>query len=126
MAKAETDVRAITEKFLGKELYVVLSTPAASRDEIAPHMTDHLAHQVSIEKRGILFAAGPMFEKGAAAPARGMIVIRAGSFEEADEIAASDPLHKLGLRTYSIERWIINEGSYTATINYSDQSVSID
>lgn len=125
MADAKPDVQQMMHDFLGKELYAIFSTPLRPREELAPVLPDHLAHQVAIEKKGILFAAGPMFEKDAKSPGRGLIVVRAGSFEEAEEIAASDPFHKAGLRSYTIEKWVVNEGSYTVTINYSDQSADI-
>jgi uncharacterized protein len=67
-----------------------------------------------------------MFEEDAKAPGRGMIVVRAASFDEARAIADSDPFHKAGLRGYTIEKWIVNEGSYTVTVNYSDQTAAID
>jgi hypothetical protein len=30
------------------------------------------------------------------------------------------------LRTYTLMRWTVNEGSYGVRINYSDQSVTIE
>ena len=54
-----------------------------------------------------------------------MIIVRAGSFEEADAIAKADPMHSSGVRSYKIQRWILNEGSYTATVTYSDQRMTI-
>ena len=59
MADAHDVASTITHDFLGKELYVIFSTPLKSREELAPVMPDHLAHQVAIEKKGILFGAGP-------------------------------------------------------------------
>ena len=47
------------------------------------------------------------------------------SFEEAAELADADPLHKAGVRTYTLQKWRINEGSITITVNYSDQSARI-
>jgi len=125
MDDARETAQQMMQGMLGKELYVILTTPVRPREELEPMLPDHLAHQISLEKRGIMFGAGPMFEKDAKAPGRGMVIIRAGSYEEADEIAAVDPFHKAGLRTYTIERWVMNEGSYTVTVNYSDQSVTI-
>jgi uncharacterized protein len=55
-----------------------------------------------------------------------MFVLRANSFEEARAIADADPLHKAGLRTYTLMRWTVNEGSYGVRINYSDQTVTIE
>lgn len=124
MADAPSSVHPLTAKFLGKEVYVVITRPVRS-PEIEKRLTDHLEHQIALEKKGIMFAAGPLYARGSAIPEAGMFVLRAGSFEEADAIASQDPLHRAGLRSYTIQKWRINEGSYTVTVNYSDQSVQI-
>lgn len=112
-------------KFLGKQLYVIVTKPAAPRAEIEKLLPDHLAHQVKLEKDGIMFAAGPIANEDGS-PAGGLIVIRADSFAAAKAIADSDPFHRAGLRTYTLMRWTVNEGAYTVRVNYSDQSVVID
>ena len=126
MATPEIEASTIAHGSLGKELYVIFTTPNATREEMMPVLKDHLARQVELEKAGILFAAGPMFEQGGKAPVRGMIVIRANSFDEARAIADADPFHIAGLRTYTLDRWIVNEGSYTVNVKYSDQSMTLD
>ncbi len=112
-------------KFLGKELYVIVTKPAAPREAIERLLREHLEHQVKLEKSGIMFAAGPIANEDGSA-AGGLIVIRAESFAAAKAIADSDPYHRAGLRTYTLMRWTVNEGSYSVRINYSDQSVTID
>ncbi len=52
--------------------------------------------------------------------------LRSKDFAEAKAIADSDPFHKAGLRTYTLRRWTVNEGSYSIRVNYSDQSYAID
>ena len=37
-----------------------------------------------------------------------------------------DPFHAAGLREFEIWNWSMNEGSFTVTINYSDQSAQVD
>lgn len=125
MAETETKPVLDSSKFLGMDLYVIVTTPAAPHEEIAKVLPAHLERQVELEKSGIMFAAGPLFEPGAERAVAGMIVVRAASFAEADEIAKADPLHKAGLRTYTIRRWRVNEGSYTVTVNYSDRSMRL-
>jgi uncharacterized protein YciI len=125
MQDAMTRAQQMTEKMLGKHLYVIHTTPVAPRDQILPLLPDHLEHQVRLEKSGIMFAAGPVTNEDGSV-AGGLIVIRADSFEAARKIADSDPLHRTGLRTYTIRRWTVNEGCYTVRINYSDQTVTIE
>jgi hypothetical protein len=51
--------------------------------------------------------------------------LRASSREDAEAIAREDPFNKSGMRTFEIRTWQLNEGSFTVTINYSDQSYGI-
>jgi len=62
MADTPTDVHPLTKNFLGKELYLVVARPVRS-PEIEKKLADHLAHQVEMKKRGIMFAAGPVWPK---------------------------------------------------------------
>jgi uncharacterized protein len=124
MADTPSSVHHLTTQFLGKEMYLVVTKPVRS-PEIDKRLADHLAHQVDLERRGIMFAAGPLYSRGSNIPEAGMFVLRAGSYEEAEEICKTDPLHEAGLRTYTIQKWRLNEGSITVTINYSDQTAKI-
>jgi uncharacterized protein YciI len=125
MADAPSNVHPTTQKFLGKEMYLVVTRPVRS-PEIEKRLIDHLNHQVELEKRGVLFAAGPLYPRGSDMPEAGMFVLRAKSFEEADSIAKEDPLHKAGLRTYTIQKWRVNEGRITVTVDFSDQTMTIE
>jgi uncharacterized protein len=124
MADTPDSVHPLTNKFLGKEMYLVITKPVRS-PEIDKRLSDHLAHQVDLERRGIMFAAGPLYPRGSPIPEAGMFVLRANSFEEAEAITKTDPLHEAGLRTYTIQKWRLNEGSITVTVNYSDQTATI-
>lgn len=125
MSDLPSNTHPLTSRMLGKEMYLVTARPARS-----PLITDallkaHLERQVDLERRGIMFAAGPIYPRGSDLPDAGMFVIRASSFEEAQAIADEDPLHKAGIRTYTLHKWRINEGGVTVTINYSDQTARI-
>jgi uncharacterized protein YciI len=124
MTDTKSDVHPLTHKFLGKEMYLVVTRPVRS-EGIEKRLTDHLNHQVKLEKDGILFAAGPLYPRGSNVPEAGMFILRANSFEEAEAIANTDPLHAAGLRTYTLQKWRVNEGSFTVTVNYSDQTMTI-
>lgn len=112
------------ETMLAKDLYVIVTRPVVPREQIMEVLPAHLERQVELEKQGILFAAGPLFDEDGT-PTSGMIVVRANSFKEANEIAMGDPFHAKGLREFTIQRWRVNEGSYTVTVNYSDQSMRL-
>jgi uncharacterized protein len=125
MTDAAADQNPLSKKFLGKNMYVVITTPTAPRENLEPLIPAHLANQVKLEKDGIMFAAGPLTQEDGSRYG-GMFILRANSFEEARAIADADPLHKAGLRKYTLMRWTVNEGSYTVRVNYSDQSVTIE
>jgi uncharacterized protein YciI len=109
-----------------KNLYAVLTTPKVGRDKIVEALPDHLAYQVSLEERGIMFAAGPLFDRDDAPARAGLIIIRANSFAEAEEIAKADPMHARGLRSYTIDRWQINEGGFTLKVKFDTRTTTLD
>lgn len=114
-----------TKDMLQKDLYVIFTRAVAPREEIMKMLSQHLERQVELEKQGILFAAGPMEPEDSDKPRTGMIIVRADSFEHANEIAMGDPFHAAGLREYDVWNWSMNEGSFTVTINYSDKSADV-
>ena len=114
-----------TSDMLQKDLYVIFTKAVAPREKIMELLPKHLERQVELEKQGILFAAGPMEPEDETKPRTGMIIVRADSFKHANEIAMGDPFHAQGLREFEIWNWSMNEGSFSVTINYSDQSASI-
>jgi len=112
--------------FLGKIVYVVFTRPAASPPADIDRkalMTEHLNYQKELEKKGIMFGAGPLSVEGI--DAQGMIMYRADSLAEAIRIADADPMHAKGVREYSIGQWLINEGTISIRVNFSNGSYEI-
>ena len=109
-----------------KNLYAVLTTPLVERDRIVEALPDHLDYQVSLEERGIMFAAGPLFDRDGAPPRAGLIIIRAASFAEAEAIAKADPMHARGLRSYTLDRWQINEGGFTLKVQFARHATTLE
>ncbi len=121
----ETEVPIMHPK-LGLDFYVIRSVPIVSREVMLAALDEHLAYQYQIEADGTLFAAGPVVSESDNGPSgRGLIIVRADSFEAADAIAAADPFHDQKLKSYSIERWTVNEGSLSLKVRFSDGSVTI-
>jgi uncharacterized protein YciI len=92
----------LTAGMLGKPLWVIVTKAVVARDKVLPFLEAHLAHQVRLEKEGIMFAAGPLQNEDGSRTESGMIVIRAADAAEARRIADSDPMHKNGVRTYTL------------------------
>jgi uncharacterized protein YciI len=124
MSSKSDELAKIMDGFLALELYVLIIEPLRG-PEIAKGLYEHIQRQIGLEKDGIMFGAGPLLDEGDVEPNRGMVIIRASSFEEARKIADAEPYFRDGLRTYKLHRWKLNEGSMSFTVNYSDQSVSI-
>jgi len=111
---------------LGKELWVIFSDPTEKAGDRRAVYPQHLAHQYSLEERGIMFGAGPFLDETGTPKGPGMIIIRAKDEAEARAIADSDPFHKEGYRKYRLERWRLNEGTFNLRVNYSNGTYVID
>jgi uncharacterized protein YciI len=87
----------------GRLLNVVFTTPTKGIEPVMKVVKDHLEFQVTLEKQGIMFAAGPNWtDDGKSWEGDGMVVIRAKSLAEAMDIMKRDPMHKSGARKFKI------------------------
>ena len=111
---------------LAKRLYVIFSTPTGTLEALKPNFPAHLAYQKDLEARGITFGAGPFADDSESEwSGEGMIIVRAGSLADARTIAEADPMHSAGVRQFRIRPWLLNEGSYTVTVRYSENYRSV-
>lgn len=120
------EVMQASSSMLQKQLYAIFTSPTGGIEPILANMQEHLAFQVSLEKEGILYAAGPMWsddEQGWNGD--GLVVVRAASREEAKAIAERDPMHARGARKFTVRPWMINEGTMTIRLDSSSQTFSI-
>lgn len=112
---------------LAFELYIVESKPAMPPEQMMEIVPDHLAYQGDMESKGKLFLAGPLSDAtGEEMSGGGMIVYNASSLEEARKITEDDPMHARGGRTFTIRRWLINEGSLSLNVKFSAQKASLE
>ncbi len=119
------EVLKIGEKFYGKEMFVLVTQPSGPDADLMSHMVEHLHYQISLEKTGVMFAAGPLAEEGQGWAGTGMFILRAKDFSEARAIADADPMHRSGARTYTLRKWRLHEGRIAVAINLSDSSVEL-
>ncbi len=119
--------RCETMGVLAKKLYVVFTSPAEGLGKVMENLEEHLAYQHNIEQNGTMFAAGPFATDDESHwQGEGMVIIRANSLAEAEQVAANDPMHKSGARTYRVRPWLMNEGSFTVRVTYSDQKHAVE
>ena len=81
---------------------------------------------IGLEKRGVLFASGPLGDGTAGPPnGAGLTILRVASAAEARALADADPLVANRLRTYELKEWTLMEGTLGFRINLSDESVEV-
>ena len=115
------DILNASRGMLQKQLYVVFTTPASGMGPVMANIEAHLKFQIELEKKGIMFGAGPFWTDDEKQwQGEGMVIIRAASLDEAKKIAASDPMHASGARTFRVRPWLLNEGTVTIKVSYSD------
>ncbi|MEE2721100.1 MAG: YciI family protein [Pseudomonadota bacterium] len=117
------DILAASKGMLQKQMYVVHTFPTDGMGPVMENIEPHLKFQIELEEKGIMFGAGPFWDDAEEKwEGEGMVIIRAGSLSEAKEIAASDPMHSSGARDFTVRPWLMNEGTVTVKIRYSDGS----
>jgi len=125
-ASVQDRISALTQRMLKKKLYVVLSTPIeGGAEKLLAHLPAHLEYMIANEKKGVVFASGPLSEADGGQSGRGLTVLRAASREDAEKIAEQDPFFVHGVRSFEVREWTVMEGSFGVTVNFSDQSMSV-
>lgn len=120
------EVRDACEGMLRLQLYAVFTRPVNGMKPVMEMLERHLKYQISLEKRGIMFGAGPFWTDDEQEwRGEGMVVIRAENLAAARVIAAEDPMHVSGARTFEVRPWLVNEGSLTITLNHSTRSFEL-
>lgn len=121
----EARIAELTRKMLRKKLYVLLSKPRVPPEKLKPVLPAHLEYMIALEKRGLVFASGPLTEPGAEPAGYGLTILRSKDAGEARAIAEAEPFFVHGLRSFELREWTVMEGTLGLRINLSDQSVEI-
>jgi len=124
-ASAEERIQQLTKSMLRKKLYVILSKGGATPEQIGAVLPDHLEYMIGLEKKGTLFASGPLTATDGKMAGDGLTIVRAANIEDARTIASADPFVKNKLRTFEVREWTVMEGSLSIKVNLSDQSLEI-
>ena len=123
MSDASERVRELSARFLKLQLWVVLATTIVPLDQLLAAAPDHIAYMIDLEQRGLLFASGPLLDEQQRFAGRGLTILRAVSRAEA--LAQADPFVRRDLRTIELHEWQVNEGSFSVTVRYSDQTYRV-
>ncbi len=125
MADTSVPAAALTAEskkrgYLAKQLYVIFTRASNGIDPVMAALEDHLSYQEKLEREGVMFAAGPNWTDNEQSwEGDGMIVYRANSCAHAREIAAQDPMHLSGARTFTVRPWLVNEGTLSISIDFA-------
>lgn len=121
----EERVADLTRKMLRKKFYVVLSKPAVTPDKLQPYLSAHLEYMIGLEKRGLVFASGPLADGEGPPTGQGLTVLRAKDAGEARVLAEADPFFINGVRSFEIKEWTVMEGTLGVRVNLSDQTIEV-
>jgi uncharacterized protein YciI len=86
----------------------------------------HHDYLLDLERRGILFAAGPFVDEKGHRHGAGMLIIRARNRAEAEDIAFAEPYTKAGQRIMTLTPWQRNEGALTMRLCFADGVLEVD
>jgi uncharacterized protein YciI len=79
----------------------------------------HYAWLADLDRRGVLFAAGPLRDSSGGWDGSGMFIVRAATREEAYKLAQTEPMHAKGIRKFRIVPWQLNEGGFSIRVSHA-------
>ena len=121
----EARAAALMQKMLRKKFFVVLSKPLVAPEQLRSVLAAHLDYMIDLEKRGVIFASGPLTDAERPPQGEGLTILRAANAAEARALAEGDPFFKNGLRTFELKEWTVMEGMLGLRVHFSDQTVEL-
>ncbi|MEM9523238.1 MAG: YciI family protein [Pseudomonadota bacterium] len=121
----EKQIARATSSLLGLRFWLIHYSEPSHIDALAPYLDDHFRYVKELENKDLLFAAGAIRTPEGELKGRSLFVIRAEDHAAAERIAAADPMVRAGVRSFSVEQWTVNMGSFEIRLAYSDQSFSV-
>ncbi|MGE5540126.1 MAG: YciI family protein [Gemmatimonas sp.] len=86
----------------------------------------HHEYLLDLERRGVLFGAGPFVDETGNRVGAGMIIIRAANRSEAESIGLAEPYTAAGQRLMEFIPWQRNEGSVRINLRFADGVLEVD
>lgn len=118
-------IAVLTQRMLRKKFYVLLSRPLVPPEQLTGVLPAHLEYMIDLEKRGLVFASGPLADAGRAPRGEGLTILRVEGAAEARAIAQGDPFFVNGLRSFEVKEWTMMEGTLGLRVNLSDRSIEV-
>jgi uncharacterized protein len=109
-----------THDLLAMQMYVLFSEPTNGLQPVLDNLDEHIKYQTKLEQDGIMFGAGPFASTDEQNwDGAGMFIYRAANRDAAARLADSDPMHIAGARSYTMRRWMLNEGTLSVRLRFS-------
>ena len=130
MSNAEQQATAPKAKLQREQCYLIMMRPVEN-PKVAPipqaeMRLEHHDYLVDMERRGILFAAGPLRDDEGWERGYGLLIFRASNRAEATNWAMQEPYTKYGQREVEIIPWQRNEGTISINLRLADGFLEID
>src|ERR1700744_4551851 len=103
-------VTELTRKMLRKKRFLMITNPIVPPEFLQPFLSAHLEYMIDLEKRGLVFASGPLTDGVGPPTAEGLPVPRAKAAAEPRALAEADPFYVHGLRGFFLKEWTVIEG----------------
>src|ERR1700728_3555196 len=87
-------VTELTRKMLRKKLFVLMTNPIVPPEFLQPFLSAHLEYMIDLEKRGLVFASGPLADGEGPPTGQGLTVLRAKDAGEARARRGRSVLHQ--------------------------------
>lgn len=118
-------IAELTSKMWRRKFYAIVSRPSPTPEKLKALLPAHLEYMIALEKRGVVFASGPLADGEGPPDGAGLTILRAANAAEARQLAEADPFVANGLRTFDLKEWTIMEGSLGLRVNLSDQTIEV-
>ena len=118
-----TEINRIRDGMIKQE-YFIMHRRSVAPELKAAVVLEHFQWIVELEKQGHILMTGGIFHRDGT-QSEGLTILRAPSWEAAEELAASDPVIKAGADSFYIERFRLGGGRLTISVDFSDQSVRL-
>jgi hypothetical protein len=127
---AASRAAAIQGALSREQCYVLMMRPNPDAPPLTVSAADmriaHHEYLLDLERRGILFGAGPFVDEAGTRHGAGMIIVRAASRAEAEAIGHAEPYTAASQRLMDFLPWQRNEGNIRLNLRFADGVLDID
>jgi uncharacterized protein YciI len=129
-ADLKAQVQSLQKSLAREQCYLcwMRNNPDAPPMPVSPEEMRLVHHEylLDLERRGVLFGAGPFVDETGQRHGAGLLIIRARTRAEAEALAFAEPYTKAGQRLMELTPWQRNEGAVTFNLRFADGALEVD